>query len=98
MEPSAIESAIPSLPSMRGGVTPPFRTSRPSTSAQMGGAADGRVVGRGEATRSAVSGKSLARGATNRRDGRHGAARQSEGSRSDQTSQAARIWSYTRVH
>ena len=59
--PGAIESTIPSLPSMRGRFTPPFRTSRPHTSAQVEGAAEDRVVGRGEVTRSAVSGKSLAR-------------------------------------
>jgi hypothetical protein len=55
-----VDLATPSLPSMRGGFTPPSSASRTHTIAQVGGAADGRVVGRGEVTRSAVSGKSLA--------------------------------------
>src|SRR5215216_3931496 len=59
--PAGIEPATPSLPSMRGRFTPPFRTSRPHTSAQVGVAADGPVVGRTEVRRSAVSAKFLGR-------------------------------------
>jgi hypothetical protein len=82
--PAGIRTGDPSLPSMRRGFTTPLRTSRPHTSAQAGGAAEGRVVGRGEVMRSAVSGKSLARGATAVAMADMGQLA-SESSRSDQT-------------
>jgi hypothetical protein len=55
------EPLTPCMPSMCGGFTTPCRTSRPHTTAQVRGAVEGWVMGRREATRSAVSGKSLAR-------------------------------------
>ena len=58
---AGIEPATPSLPSMRGWFTLPCSTSRSHTTAQVGGAAEGWVVGWREAARSAISGKSLAR-------------------------------------
>ena len=65
MEPPAgIEPATPSLPSMRGGFTTPCSTSCLYTTAQVSSAAKGWVVGRREAARSTVSGKSLARACT----------------------------------
>src|SRR5215213_3619435 len=56
------DPATPSLPSMRRGFTPPCMTSRYHTTAQVRGAAEDRVARRREVARSAVSGKSLARG------------------------------------
>ena len=53
--PAGIEPATPSLPSMRGSFTTPCSTSRGHTTVQVGGAANGGVVGRGEVTCSAVS-------------------------------------------
>ena len=47
---------------MRRGFTPPCMTSRDHTTAQVRGAAEDRVARRREVARSAVSGKSLARG------------------------------------
>ena len=48
------------LPLMRRGFTTPYSTSRSHTSAQVRSAAEGGVMGRGEARCSEVSGKSLA--------------------------------------
>jgi hypothetical protein len=61
MEPSAIESAIPSLPSMLGWFVPPRVTSRPLAITEVSRAADGGVVWGREVACGAVSGKSLAR-------------------------------------
>jgi hypothetical protein len=58
--PAGIEPATPSLPLMRRWFTPPCSTSRSHTSSQVRGAAEGGVMGRGEATCGVVSGKSLA--------------------------------------
>ena len=54
------QPATPSLPSMRGWLTPPCSTSSCHTFTQVKGTAEGWVVGRREAARSAVSGKFLA--------------------------------------
>jgi hypothetical protein len=54
------EPLTPCMPSMLGAFTTPHRTSRAHTTVLVRGAVEGRVVGRGEVTRSAVSGKSLA--------------------------------------
>jgi O-methyltransferase involved in polyketide biosynthesis len=51
----------PSLPSVRRGFTPPRRTSRAHTTAQLEGAAGKRGVGRHEVACSVVPGKALAR-------------------------------------
>jgi hypothetical protein len=59
--PAGIEPATPSLPSMRRRFTMSHATSRPHTSAQVKGAAEGWSMGRREAACSAVSGKFLAR-------------------------------------
>jgi hypothetical protein len=62
--PAGIEPATPSLPSMRRWFTTPCSTSCLYTTAQVSSAAKGWVVGRREAARSTVSGKSLARACT----------------------------------
>src|SRR4029453_243043 len=49
------------MPLMRGWFTTPRSTSRSHTTLLVKGAAEGWVVGRGEAARGVVSGKSLAR-------------------------------------
>jgi hypothetical protein len=59
--PGGIEPPTPSLPSMRRSFTSPRGTSRDHTTAQVRGAVEGCVVGRGEVASGVVSGKSLAR-------------------------------------
>jgi hypothetical protein len=58
---SGFEPLTPCMPLMCEWFTSHRTTSPTHTTAQVRGAAEGWVVGRGEATRSAVSGKSLAR-------------------------------------
>ena len=55
------EPLTPCMPLMLGEFTTPRRTSRNHTTAQVRAAAEGSVVGRREAARSAVSGEFLAR-------------------------------------